>query len=105
MEILKRYKRTMTYDRLVGIKCDVCGNEIEPTVGVCGKKQVRFAECSLSHDEWANDLCGSIEYFDVCPDCLSRWVGVAMEYLEEHGNSGSASIDMYLKTIEDDKEK
>lgn len=102
-KITKRTQRTVFDEKLVGIRCDVCNKEIKHSDRRLGYRDkslraVRYAECYHDHNDWGNDSCESYEGFDVCCDCLGKWLDGEKEYLEEN-DTGHISVTMVTKCI------
>lgn len=96
MFITKKSKRIVVDEHYVGIRCDVCGKEIEQKPHTYGKNLVRYAKCTRGHREWGIDSSDSLEKFDVCPQCLGAWIDESKGYLERHGESGF--VEVYIRT-------
>ena len=62
------YKVTET---LVGIQCDICKERILDTGGPIKPVYYRV---TTGHTDWGNDSCESIENYDVCPHCLTKFM-------------------------------
>ena len=70
--------------KLEGIKCDYC-NAIIPAVAdpfTC--KYPQYYDVLTGHRDWGNDSCESMEWHDICPDCINAFVS---EYLSNIGYS------------------
>lgn len=63
MREYKNIEKIIITEKLVGIKCDICGKEIT------GK----FWRLTTHHNDWGNDSIDSYEYFDLCSrECINR---------------------------------
>lgn len=80
-EILSREVKevvTAKVRMLEGIKCDVCGKVIPAKKYKYDSN--KYFEVTTGHHDWGNDSCESIEYRDICPDCISGYVS---DYLKD----------------------
>lgn len=55
---------------LEAIECDICGKRINTS----DEDSRRYFRVMSGHSDWGNDSCDSIEYRDVCPECLLKLV-------------------------------
>lgn len=63
------YKVTKT---VTGVGCDICKKVIpidEPK-----RDNKKYFRVTTGHNDWGNDSCDSIEYRDICPDCVGKFV-------------------------------
>ena len=71
-----------TVYKLAGVKCDVCGRVIEPPTKENRyhwmDNDYKYYSVTTGHNDWGNDSCESIKHYDVCPDCINKFVA---EYL------------------------
>lgn len=102
-EITRKTQKTVVDEKLIGIRCDICGKEIEHSDKRLGYRDkslraVRYAECYHNHYDWGNDSCESYDYSDVCLGCLGKWLDGEEKYLAEN-NTGHISVTMVTKCI------
>ena len=63
MQITKRKEITVKREILSGIKCDVCGKDINKG----------FWTLTTGHNDWGNDSCDSMINFDLCSkECVQK---------------------------------
>lgn len=74
--------------KVLGIKCDKCGKEISP-YQFAGDES-KYYRVMTGHHEWGNDSCESIEYKDICPECIAKFVD---EYLKNGRDSAYIEIE------------
>lgn len=59
----KTIEKTIRTEKLVAIKCDICGKEITEN----------FWQLTTHHYDWGNDSVESYERFDLCSrECINR---------------------------------
>ena len=87
-----------TFYKLAGIKCDVCGHVIEPPPVLYGwmEDEYKYYNVTTAHNDWGNDGCDSIEHYDICPNCINKFVA---DYLGNENASPSAYIEIETKHI------
>lgn len=78
-KITKKMETVVVDERLIGVRCDECGEVIEPyevrkVPEIEQPKRVRYAKCKRGHHDWGNDSGDSIDKFDICENCLGRWL-------------------------------
>lgn len=70
------------------VRCDICERPI-PLMTYCNK-QCKYFRVMTGHHDWGNDSCESIEYYDVCPGCLGKFVS---EYFTDGSNTAYLEIE------------
>lgn len=94
-----------TVYKLAGVKCDVCGRIIEPPTreNRCHwmDDDHKYYSVTTGHHDWGNDSCESIKHYDVCPDCINKFVA---EYLDNKKGYRSAYIEIQTKHVYYDDE-
>ena len=79
---VKENKKVIKYlEREVKTKCDICKKEIanyNPTE--IEKEKSRFFRVTTGHHDWGIDSCDSIEYYDICTNCIQDFV---KEYIKK----------------------
>lgn len=83
---------------LVGVKCDVCGRIIKPPpVGYeWMKDKYKYYSVTTGHHDWGNDSCDSIEDYEICPNCINKFVA---DYLGNEHASRSAYIEIETEHV------
>lgn len=78
---------------LAGIKCDCCEKIVPARSGYVHENE--YYDVTTGHHEWGNDSCDSIEDYDICPDCIGRFV---TDYLNKTGYA-SAYIEVERRHV------
>ena len=90
----KEVIRSITYE-LAGVKCDACGRVIEAPSEQDRynwmEDKYKFYLVTTGHNDWGNDSCDSIRNYDICPECITKFVS---DYLNEMRNSRTAYINI-----------
>lgn len=89
-----------TVYKLAGVKCDVCGRVIDSPTKENRYHRMdddhKYYSVTTGHNDWGNDSCESIEHYDVCPDCINKFVA---EYLGDKKGYRSAYIEIQTKHV------
>ena len=84
-----------TVCELAGVKCDICGRVIEPPSEKDRYNWIddkyKFYLVTTGHNDWGNDSCESIRHYDICPECITKFVS---DYLNERRDSRTAYIEI-----------
>ena len=95
----KEVIRSIIYE-LAGVKCDACGRIIEPPSKEDQYNwmddKYKFYLVTTGHHDWGNDSCDSIRHYDICPECITKFVS---DYLTDKKGYKSAYIDIETKHI------
>ena len=88
----KTVKRTIFSNvrALEGIRCDICEHLIPPVPDKVSKKYPKYFEVSTHHNDWGNDSGDSFEHFDICPNCIDKFVS---DYLKEADTTQEIDIE------------
>ena len=81
-EILSKETKQVVYKtvrKLEGIKCDICGKVI-PAKMRGRSSENRYFEVETGHNDCGDDSYESIEFKDICPGCISKFM---TEYIEK----------------------
>lgn len=74
-----------------GVKCDICGKFIEANDKPLSKNDSRlYYSVSTGHRDWGNDSWESRKDYDICPECIEKFVG---DYLRNCSSTGYIEID------------
>lgn len=95
IEVIVHTKR-----KLIGVKCDVCGRIIEPPSKENQYDWINFKykyyEVTTGHHDWGNDSCESIEQYDICTDCIGKFI---TKYLDNKEGNRSGYIEIQTKHV------
>lgn len=84
-----------TVCELTGVKCDICGRIIkvpsEQDRYNWMEDKYKFYLVTTGHNDWENDSCESIRHYDICPECITKFVS---DYLTDKKGYKSAYIDI-----------
>lgn len=90
----KEVIRSITYE-LAGVKCDACGRVVEPPSKEDQYNwmddKYKYYSVITGHYDWGNDSCDSIRHYDICPECITRFVS---DYLTDKKGYRSAYINI-----------
>ena len=90
----KEVIRSITYE-VAGIKCDICGRVIKAPSELDRYNwlddKYKFYVVATGHNDWGNDSCDSIEHYDICPECITKFVS---DYLTDMKGYKSAYIEI-----------
>ena len=78
----KNNERIVYEEKLEYIRCDKCKKKIEKGV---------YYEVKTGHNEWGAESVESIEYKQICTDCIKNFT---MDYIEENKTRGSDYIEI-----------
>lgn len=81
-EIVCRTRR-----KIEEVRCDICEGPIP--LMTYGNKQCKYFRVMTGHRDWGNDSCESIEYRDICPGCLGKFVS---EYFTDSSDTAYLEI-------------
>lgn len=74
MRELKIIEKTIRTEKLVAVKCDICGKEITE----------KFWRLTKHHYDWGNDSIESYEKYDICSrKCINRALDDYIDDCEE----------------------
>lgn len=88
------FKEVVTDRRkeVLGIKCDCCEKNILPKR--YRRDDNKYFIVTTGHHDWGNDSIESIEYKDICPECIGKFVS---DYCKEA--EGTEYIDIKTEHI------
>ena len=70
---IEEIKKTIKEEEVVvDVVCDVCNKNLTETLYNFNKKG--YLEIITSHRDWGNDSGDSLEFFQVCDDCLEKFI-------------------------------
>lgn len=78
-----------------GVTCDICSTFIQATDKWSSKDTTKYFEVTTGHHDWGNDSCESIKYYDICPDCINKFVA---DYIK----NASGTVYIEIETAWDD---
>lgn len=87
-----------TKHKLIGVKCDVCGQIIEPPSKANQYEWMnnKYYEVTTGHYDWGNDSGESVERHDICANCIGKFV---TEYLDSKESRRSGYIEIQTKHV------
>lgn len=89
-----------TVCELIGVKCDICGRVIESPSKEDQYNwmddKYKYYSVVTGHYDWGNDSCDSIRYYDICPECITKFVS---DYLTDKKGYRSAYINIETKHL------
>lgn len=101
----KNIKQTVIERSPIGVKCDICKENIEPFPKVHtdmnGNKyfEVFYFSCTEAYFAEYENSFSEIEY-EICPRCLEKWMmDNAKEFLLKKNKDEKASIDICAETL------
>ena len=88
-----------TYE-LAGVKCDICGRVIkapsETDLYNWFYDKYKYYAVTTGHHDWGNDSYESVEHYDICPECMVKFVS---EYLNKMRDSETAYIEINTRRV------
>lgn len=94
-----------TVYKVAGVKCDVCGRIIEPPSRENQYKWMdddyKYYSVTTGHHDWGNDSHESIKKYDICPNCVNKFVA---GYLGDKKAYRSAYIEIETEHVYYDDE-
>ena len=82
MYIKETKKVTKYLERVVKTKCDVCQKEIPNFDETKDLRKSRYFEVTTGHHLWENDSIDSIRDYNICPDCIQKFIKNYIENVE-----------------------
>ena len=94
MKITEKKERQIikVQERVINTVCDECKREItnwDDADPFNREKESKYFRVMTGHNDWGNDSCESIHYFDICPDCINNFFKT---YIERGGRSSYIEI-------------
>lgn len=83
-EIVYKFKR-----RISGIKCDIC-DKVIPASRWNNQKESKYFEVCTHHNQWGNDSIDSFNDYDICPDCIDKFV---TDYIAKAGDTYNIEVE------------
>lgn len=85
----KEVTQTIIKKTRVGVKCDVCGKELQ--------NDSSFWRLSTHHHDWGNDSIDSYKHFDLCSrECINKKLD---EYIENCKMSNTQEFELSQATV------
>lgn len=66
-EVVTNLVRKLTY-----VECDECSKKIIADIG--DSDSTRYVRVHTWHNDWGNDSVESHEYYDLCPECATKFI-------------------------------
>ena len=82
MYITEKKKVTKYLERVVKTKCDICQKEIPNFDETRDLRKSRYFEVTTGHHLWGNDSIDSIRDYNICPDCIQKFIKNYIENVE-----------------------